>query len=175
MKKDSVERRDRREGQSLVEFAFVFPFMVLLIANVVNFAGLFYAGITVVNAARHGSQYWVLAGASVGGPAPPSAALIHDLITKDTLPLLNKSSLAVRACREDKATGTPVCNTFGTGTYTNPPLDARTESPLYVMAWVDIAYDYEPYIALFTVPVLGIPLSPPPQLIQRQSVMRMLQ
>ncbi len=167
-------RARSREGQSIVEFAFVLPFLLLVIANTVNFAGLFYAGITVANAARHGSQYWVLAGASVGAPAPPAPALIVALLQRDTTPLLNPSSLSIRACREDPADpSSPICSTSGSGTFTNPVLDARAESNLYVMAWVDVEYEYQPYIPMFT--LLGVPLSPPQQTLRRQSVMRMLQ
>ncbi len=165
-------------GQALVEFALSFPFMLLLIANVVNFGGLFYATTTIANAARHGSQYLVLAGASVGMPAPPAASLVHDVIVKDTGALLNPASLVVRACREDKANPlTPKCTTFPTtgGSFPNPPLDTRLEGPLYVLGWVDVQYTYQPYIPIFTIPVLGIPLTTPPATLRSRSIMRMLQ
>jgi hypothetical protein len=161
-------------GQALVEFAFMLPLLLLIIANIVNFGGLFYAAITVANAARHGSQYWALGGASVGAPSPPSATLIHSLLTQDTLPLLNPSSLAVRSCVENKANpSTPSCTTIGSGTFTNPAVDSRSEAGLYVMAWVDVQYSYQPYIPLFR--IAGIPLTTPPQVLRRQSVMRRLQ
>jgi hypothetical protein len=37
-----VEQRGKRAGQSLVEFALMLPLLLLLIANVVNFAGFYY-------------------------------------------------------------------------------------------------------------------------------------
>ena len=161
-------------GQALVEFAFMLPLLLLIIANVVNFGGLFYAAITVANAARHGSQYWALAGASVGAPSPPSAAAIHALMVQDTIPLLNPSSLAVRACVENKLNpSTPACTTFGSGTFTQPAADSRSEGSLYLMSWVDVQYSYQPYIPLFE--IAGIPLTTPPQVLRRQSVMRRLQ
>lgn len=167
-------RTDKRAGgQALVEFAFMMPLLLLIIANVVNFGGLFYAAITVANAARNGSQYWALAGAYVGAPSPPPASAIHALLVQDTLPLLNPSSLAVRSCVENKATGVPSCTTFGSGTFADPPLDSRSEASRYVMAWVDVQYSYQPYIPLFR--IAGIPLTTPNQILRRQSVMRRLQ
>src|ERR1035441_4552864 len=37
-----VEQRGKRAGQSLVEFALMLPLLLILIANVVNFAGFYY-------------------------------------------------------------------------------------------------------------------------------------
>lgn len=165
------------KGQSLVEFAITLPVLLLLIANVVNFAGLFYAAITVTTAARHGSQYLVLAGASVGGPSPPDASLVYDLIGDDSLTLLNPSNLSVRVCRENKVDPTShLCTTYGGYTFTtNPPLDLRDEGDLYALGWVDVRYNFEPYIPLFTLPVLGLPLTTPSTVVASRSVMRMLQ
>ncbi len=164
-------------GQSLVEFALTLPVLLLLIANVVNFAGLFYSAITVTAAARHGSQYLVLAGASIGAPSAPPASLVYDLVTDDSLTLLNPANLSVRACRENKVDPTNhLCTTFGGYIFTtNPPLDLRDEGDLYALGWVDVRYTFEPYIPLFTLPVLGIPLTTPPTTVSSRSVMRMLQ
>src|SRR5438309_6565028 len=65
-----------RDGQALIEFALVLPLLFLLIVNVVNFGGLFYAVITTSNAARSGAQYMTMGPnyANIGGvmtlPAP---------------------------------------------------------------------------------------------------------
>jgi hypothetical protein len=69
-----------------------------------------------------------------------------------------------------------LCETFGSAVFlANPALDSRTEATFYAMAWVDVQYSYEPYIPLFTVPVLGVPLTTPPTTLRSRSVMRMLQ
>ena len=56
----------KEKGQALIEYALMLPFIFLLIVNLVNFGGLFFAWITVANAARAGADYAVLGGASVG-------------------------------------------------------------------------------------------------------------
>jgi Flp pilus assembly protein TadG len=48
--------RGRSRGQSLVEFAIVFPFFVLLLAAVIDFGLGLYSYLTIINAAREGSR-----------------------------------------------------------------------------------------------------------------------
>lgn len=165
-------------GQSLIEFALSLPFLLLLIVNTVNFGGYFFATITVASAARAGSQYRVLGGASIGAPAPPSAAQIFNLVTTDMSPLLNAASLAVRVCTQTMDASnnpTTTCDSSGTGTFADPPSDTRSEGHLYALAWVDVQYTYQPYIGALNFPALGIYTTLPPSTIRRQSVMRMLQ
>ncbi len=45
------------KGQALIEYALILPFIFLLIINLVNFGGFFFAWITVANAARAGADY----------------------------------------------------------------------------------------------------------------------
>jgi len=71
--------------------------------------------------------------------------------------------------------GTITCTTSGTGTFTNPAADTRAEANLYVMAWVDVLYTYQPLIPLFNFSRLGVHATLPTTRIHRQSVMRMLQ
>ena len=56
MQRTRTKRSDR--GQSLIECALVLPLLMLLIVNVVNFGAIFYAWISVANAARTGAQYF---------------------------------------------------------------------------------------------------------------------
>ena len=51
--------RDRR-GQSLVEFAVVFPVFILLLAGMVDFGLGLYANVTIINAAREGARLGVV-------------------------------------------------------------------------------------------------------------------
>jgi Flp pilus assembly protein TadG len=165
--------RAARRGQTLVEFALVIPLLFLLFVNVVNFAGFFFAWITVANAARAGSQYAVLGGASVGAPEEPTATQIYNLVTQDVTSLINRQSLVVRLCRQSSSALT--CSTSGSGTFTNPPADTSTEANLYVRAWVDAHYNYVPLIPLYQFPGLGVYLTLPPTMVRRQAVMRMIQ
>ncbi|MEO8028278.1 MAG: PilZ domain-containing protein [Bryobacteraceae bacterium] len=160
-------------GGSLVEFALLIPLLFLLIVNTINFGSFIFAWITVANASRSASHYAAMAGASINAPRPASASQIYTVVTQDMSSLLNRSSLAVRVCTN--RAGTVACTTTGTGTFTNPPNDTRTEANLFVMGWVDVLYTYQPLIPLFNFPGLGIHATLPPTRIHRQTVMRMLQ
>ena len=52
----SSARRHRSRGQSLVEFALVFPLFVLLLAAMVDFGVGLFSYMTVVNAVRDGAR-----------------------------------------------------------------------------------------------------------------------
>ncbi len=59
-----IRRRGRRRlrggrGQSLVEFAVVFPVFILLLAGMVDFGLGLYANVTIINAAREGARLGV--------------------------------------------------------------------------------------------------------------------
>ena len=165
-------------GQALLELAFIIPFLLLVIANVVNFGGMFYAAITVANAARHGAQDFVYGSATVKNASPATPAEIWALIQNETVALPNASgSLGIRICRENRDTpSAPACTAFGPDiyTFTSPPVDTRDEGDEFLNGWVDVGYTYVPYIPLFDVPVMGISLSPPVQTMTRQSLMRVL-
>jgi Flp pilus assembly protein TadG len=162
-----------QSGHSLVEFALLIPLLFLLIVNVVNFGAFFYAWITVANAARTGAQYRIMGGATVNSPKAPTATQVYNIISTDTSSLHNSSSLAVRVCTN--TAGTIACQTTGSGTFTNPPADTRAEANLFVTAWVDVLYTYQPLIPAFNFPGMGIHATLPPTQIHRQAVMRMLQ
>jgi Flp pilus assembly protein TadG len=153
----------------LIEFALLLPLLFLLIANLVNFGAYLNAWITVANAARAGVQYMVLAGASVGGPAPPEALEITAVVTVDISALINRASLQVRACTNNN--GTVTCS--GTGGGGSPPSDP--EPLFYVLAAVDVTYTYQPLIPVWSFPRLGIYLTLPSSTIHRSGTMRMLQ
>ena len=170
--------RSKRGGQALIELALIIPFLLLVIANVVNFGGMFYAAITVSNAARHGAQDFVYGWATVKKAAPATPAEIWTLVQNETIGLPNAAaSLSIRICRENRNTpSAPACTTFGPDIYafTSPAVDTRDEGDEFLNGWVDVGYTYVPYIPLFEVPVVGVSLSPPVQTMTRQSVMRIL-
>src|SRR5207248_2025183 len=89
-----LKRLQENRGQALVEYALILPLIFLLIVNVVNFGGFFYAWITVANAARAGADYAILGGASVGAPGVPSTSQITTLIQQDAASLPNAASLS---------------------------------------------------------------------------------
>jgi len=160
-------------GHSLIEFALLLPLLFLVLVNAINFGGFFFAWITMANAARSGSQYASLAGATVSAPAPATSAQIYNVVTQDISALPNRSSLAVRVCTNTN--GIVACEQTGSGSFTNPAADTRPEASLYVMTWVDVKYTYQPLIPAFNFANLGIHATLPPTTLHRQAVMRRLQ
>src|SRR5258708_33665902 len=96
-----MERLHANPGQALIEYALMLPLLFLLIVNVVNFGGFFFAWITVANAARAGAHYAILSGASVGSPGEATPTQIADVITKDISSLPNASRLVVNICQNN--------------------------------------------------------------------------
>jgi Flp pilus assembly protein TadG len=154
------------EGQALIEFALVLPLLFLLIVNVVNFGGFFFAWIKVVNGSRAGAQYAVLNSGSVGSLATATGALIKTLITQDTA-ALNPAALTVNVCQNNNGTVTAI-----SGTCTAPASDP--EPATYILAWVDVTYQYQPFIQGFSFPRLGIYTTLPPTVIHRRTYMRVI-
>jgi Flp pilus assembly protein TadG len=157
------------QGQALIEYILVLPLVFLLLVNVVNFGGFFYAFVTVANAARAGADYAVLAGASVASPhllnTPPTASDITTLITSEIASLPNNPSLSVSVCQSGGI---------------NPPTGACTslvdpEAASYVLTSIDVTYTYKPFIPLFSFPNLHINATLPATTIHRRSVMRVMQ
>jgi Flp pilus assembly protein TadG len=153
------------KGQALIEFALMLPLLLLLIVNVVNFGGFFYAWITVANAARAGADYAIMGGASAGNLTPASGAQIVALINADISSLPNASSVAVGVCQNN---GT---QTVITGSCSMNPADP--EAPDYVMTTVQVTYTYTPFIpASFQFANLGVYATLPPLTITRRAFMR---
>jgi Flp pilus assembly protein TadG len=110
-----IEQRRKRAGQSLVEFALMLPLLLILIVNIVNFAGFFYAFIEVGNASRSAGDYTIMgsiaysgtdaSGASAAQLKAPSdngmsgAQLVANMLGTDMLALPNRSSIVVRLCQ----------------------------------------------------------------------------
>lgn len=165
-----LRRLRRTSGQSLVEYALILPVVLLLIVNMVNFAGFFYAWITVANAARAGADYAILGGASVGAPGSPSGTAVTNVITADVASLPNSSSLVVNVCRNTNGVLMDMTTRASTCTYT-PALDPEPTS--YSSVQVDVAYTYVPFIpAGFSFPGLNVYATIPPTTIHRTAVMR---
>jgi Flp pilus assembly protein TadG len=154
-------------GQALVEFVLVLPLLFLLILNAVNFGGLFYAWITVSNAARAGADYAVLGGASAGAPGTPSATQINNVIKAEISSLPNATSLVVDVCQRYNTTTTTLL-----GTCTSIPADPETTS--FTLTTIDVTYTYQPFISGFTFPKLGIFLTTPPTTVYQRAEMRSL-
>ena len=155
-------------GQALVEYILVLPFVFLLIVNIVNFAGFFYAWITVANAARAGADYAILGGSSVAGGkiATPTGSQVQSLITNDISSLPNRASLVVNVCQNSGSAVTTLAGTCGTV--------ASDPESSYLIS-VDVTYTYQPFIpGTFRFPNLNIYATLPPTTVHRTTVMRSL-
>jgi Flp pilus assembly protein TadG len=165
--------RAAEQGQSLVEYAFMVPFLVLLIVNCVNFGAFIYDWIEVANAARAGVQYAVLSGASApGGLTQATGAFIAGVITADMSSLPGTPTIAV--CENNNGVLTTLSGTCSlTGSLAVP---ADPEAPLYILATVDVTYTYVPLTkGALSFPKLGINATIPPTSIHRRAEMRVIQ
>lgn len=161
------ERLRKNQGQALIEYILVLPMIFLLLVNVVNFGGFFYAFITVANAARAAGDYAIMGGVTPASDhiALPSASDITAQITTDIASLPNHSSLSVSVCQSggtDAPTG--ACTSL-----------ADPEAASYVLTSIDVTYTYVPFIPLFSFPNLNVYATIPPTTIHRRAVMRIMQ
>jgi len=156
----------RNQGQALIEYILVLPLVFLLIVNMVNFGGFFYAFIAVSNAARAGADYAIMSVSSVASTniPTPTASQITDLIKTDIPSLPNNPRLSVNVCQNDGTTPTGTCATV--------PSDPESH---YVLTSIDVTYTYKPFIPLFSFPNLNIYATIPPTTIHRGAVMRVIQ
>ncbi|MBS1820560.1 MAG: pilus assembly protein [Acidobacteria bacterium] len=153
-------------GQALVEYILMLPLIFILIVNLINFAGFFFAWITVSNAARTGADYMALGGASAGAPGSATAAQIQSAITADLASLPNNPSAVINLCINNSGTVTAKL-----GTCTSVPADPEPSS--YNLVSVDVTYTYKPYIpASFKFANLNLYVSIPPTTIHRRAVVR---
>jgi Flp pilus assembly protein TadG len=168
------------DGQALVEYAFMVPFLFLLIMNLVNFGGFIYDWVTVSNAARAGAQYAAMGAAYASYPIPATLAGIQTVVQNETaaLPGASSSNPAVTVCQNNNGTTT----NWGGGTCpagTVPPQDPETitggvGAVTYTSLAVDVDYTYTPFIPSgFT--LFGLGIAPAPStVIHRRAVMRVL-
>jgi Flp pilus assembly protein TadG len=164
-------------GQALVEYAFTLPLILLLIVNVVNFAGFFFAWITVANAARAGADYAVLGSASAGGNAgtisTPNATQISNVIKADVSSLPNSASVSINICQAYNGT---IVSPAVAGSCSSTGAPADPEPTTYTFRWIDVTYTYVPFISAgFNFPGMNIYATIPPTTIQRRVVIRMIE
>ena len=57
MLEQAAEQRLSSRGNALIEFAFILPLMGLLLVGAIDFARVFYSGVTLTNAVRAGLSY----------------------------------------------------------------------------------------------------------------------
>jgi Flp pilus assembly protein TadG len=125
-----MNMRKRENGGSIVEFALMLPIALILIVNVVNFAGFFYAFVTVGSASRAAGDYAIMGsitypGSDASGASKPTlTAPANQLVSMTTggqkvanmvgtamLGLPNRTSISIRLCSSlSNNTSSPNCN-----------------------------------------------------------------
>jgi Flp pilus assembly protein TadG len=73
-------------GQSLVEFALILPVLLILMLGTIDFGRVYFAYVSVTNAARNGAQY-----ASFSSEAAADSDGIRNAALADTVELVNTS------------------------------------------------------------------------------------
>ena len=186
-------KRSRQRGQALVEFALILPLLFLLIVNVVNFGGYFYAWITVTHATRSAVESAVQSGAYLGygsahgvsASATPTA--LTNMLTScsgttkgDMCSLPNVANASVSVCSNNATSGTAKAES--PETCISPVTDPQSTTS--AVATVQVTYRYCPYIPSWDFPSLGIHSTLPScgtggtsggVVIQRTAAMRIIQ
>jgi Flp pilus assembly protein TadG len=152
-------RLAEHNGQALIEFILLLPILFLLIVNLVNFGGFFYAWITVADAARAGADYAILGGAWVGGSELPSSSNISSTVQAALTSLPNAGNATITVCQR------AISSTCTTN-------DSDPESANYYITEVDVSYTYTPFIPAFSFPKLGVYLTLPPTTVSQRAEMR---
>lgn len=159
----------KETGQAIIEYLLILPIVLVLLLNMVNFAGFFFSWIAVSNAARVGANYAVLGGAAAGFQPSSTVSKIRSLVAADVSSLPNNSSLVINICRNKNGTVTTL-----SGTCTAIPSDSEPTN--YVLTSVDVTYTYIPFIpAGFKFAGLNVYITIPPTVVHRRAVMRELQ
>ena len=143
----------RNEGQSLLEAAFVIPFLLIFAFNAINMGYFFFVYLNMATAPRQGAEYSIQGSTTLYGTNYPSADTVNTLVqagTGGSLP--NGSSTPTRVCTValglsgSGTTQVPNCNSYGTGTGNFTAVDADPEAPLIVLNRVDVQYTVSPLI-----------------------------
>lgn len=194
--KPMVPARNRPDidesGANLVEVALVFPFVLLLMLNAINFGYYFFVALNLAAAPRQAVEYSIQGQATPSttvlpspGPASTNSSVSALAYADIANSLPSYTTAAVQVCSKTvgalvnggKTTQTASCCTTtsssssctaGSGTFPAPASDP--ESPNYVLQRVDIQYTVTP---LVSGRVFGIYLLPSFSLHQQVSMRAM--
>ena len=113
----SHRRRDGARGQGLVEFALVFPVLIVLLLAIFDVGRLVFAYNDITNAARVGAR----------------------------TAIVNQTSGAARTATINQATSLGLTNANVTVTYLKPDLGSACPAPYYLgcVAQVSVTFDWE--------------------------------
>ena len=170
--KSFIDRATETKGQALMEYILLLPVLFLLIVNLLNFGGFFYAWITVADAARAGANYAVLGQSAAGAPSTPTLAQVTAVVTAEvqSLPNATGTNPTVTACENNGTTTTK----FGGGTCSGLTVSADPEAGYSAIA-VQVQYTL-PSRSASSFPNLGnVHLTLPPTTITQTAYMRVIE
>jgi hypothetical protein len=145
-----------RDGQSLLEVAFLFPLLLVMVFNAVNLGYFFFVYLNLATAPRQGVEYSIQGPDTIQGSDFPAAGSVWSLVNEGISGSISSAAnTPVRLCVislgiNPTGLGTPNqvpnCGNFGTGTGTFSTLQPDPEAPLLVLNRVDIQYQVAPLI-----------------------------
>jgi len=156
-------------GQALVETALVMPLLLIVVLNAINFAFFFLMALNITAASRTSGIYAIMGNATPAAkplPAadPPTTAstvsylAYQDLTGSVSTPStsntgINVCSSTVGTSGTGSATVTTCTGTTGIGGGFPTSAEADPEAPSFLLARVDVAYQFTPPIpaGLFTI------------------------
>jgi Flp pilus assembly protein TadG len=128
-------RRRRERGQGLVEFALVFPLIILLLMGIFDLGRAIYAYNTVANAARQGARVAAVNQLDVSG----STSCNEDMPVEDQA----TPHWTIKACAASSAISLGIPTTDVTVSYSVPPGTTLTcVSPLNVGCIANVTVTY---------------------------------
>jgi hypothetical protein len=172
-----------RSGIALIETALTLPLLLLLFLNLINFGFYIYGWITVNNAARAAAEYQVYNGVAVGFPGVPAFSQICSGVWQSDVSSLYSTGASTGSCGWTNVTlqicsnrnGATSCSWSGSGAPPSLSMPSDPEPTLHVLYMADVVYHYSPIIPVGTLPVVNVPLTLGPSIIERQVVMRGMQ
>lgn len=81
----------RERGQALVELAIMLPILLIILLGVIDFGRVFYAYVTITNAAREGARY----GSLHPGPVPDPVPAIIEHVVQEASPFLDEDDIVI--------------------------------------------------------------------------------
>jgi Flp pilus assembly protein TadG len=147
------------DGQSLLEAAFLLPFLLALTFNAINMGYFFWAYLNMATATRQGVEYSIQGTTSFLQDTLPSADVVSTLVYNGlTGAIPSSANTPQRVCTlangvDPNGAGTsnqiPLCSNYGTGSGTYSTLQPDPEAPLLVLNRVDVQYTVTPPIPGF--------------------------
>lgn len=147
------------EGQSLLEAAFLLPFLLTLTFNAINMGYFFWAYLNMATAPRQGVEYSIQGSSSFLQGELPSADVVKTLVYDDlTGAIPSSANTPQRVCTlangvDPNGAGTssqiPLCTNYGSSTGTFTDVLPDPEAPNLVLNRVDIQYTVTPPIPGF--------------------------